>query len=65
MVDKQKSGHENNSTLLEIINVYTSKIQLVHYILVNEKDRNSIHASFYKHTHIYSSTKCGLGLISL
>ena len=46
---KQTNGHENNTTLVEIINVCTSKIQLVHYILVNEKDRNSKNASFYKH----------------
>ena len=42
----------------------TNKIQLFHYIniLENENDGNSIHASF---TSIYSTSKCGLGLISI
>ena len=34
---KQTNSHENNTSLVEIINVCTNKMQLIYYVLANEK----------------------------
>ena len=49
LTNTQTNGHENITSFVEIINVCTNKIQVFHYILVNEKARKSIHACFYMH----------------